>query len=186
MKPCRTSALRSAAFVALGALCASFAHGGQAKRFTVRPAAANVVERRCAGCHGARKSSLPRSLSDETSFSFWMPNLSDRRIRRNRHIVFNLSRPEKSLMLLAPLAKEAGGHGTCRVGEADGNQPPACFQAAWSVQPGQPVKQLAVCDIGERVRLGEYAEVTVVLQGGGLGHGIVPPVAAVGPAEREG
>jgi hypothetical protein len=50
-----------------------------------------------------------------------MPNLNDRRIRRNRHIVFNLSKPEKSLMLLAPLAKAAGGHGTCRnEGQAPG------------------------------------------------------------------
>ena len=44
MKPCRTSALRAAAFVALGALCAPLAQGGQAKRFTARPAAANVVD----------------------------------------------------------------------------------------------------------------------------------------------
>ena len=50
-----------------------------------------------------------------------MPDLKDRRIRRNRHIVFNLTNPEKSLMLLAPLAKSAGGHGTCR--ETD--RPPA-------------------------------------------------------------
>jgi hypothetical protein len=27
--------------------------------------------------------------------------------------VFNLSRPEKSMMLLAPLAKQSGGHGLC-------------------------------------------------------------------------
>ena len=31
-----------------------------------------------------------------------------------RHSVFNLSRPKKSLMLLAPLAPEAGGYGICR------------------------------------------------------------------------
>jgi hypothetical protein len=43
-----------------------------------------------------------------------MPDLKDQRIRRNRHIVFNLTKPEKSLMVLAPLAKAAGGHGTCR------------------------------------------------------------------------
>ena len=31
-----------------------------------------------------------------------------------RHIVFNLSRPEKSLLLLGPLAQSAGGWGLCR------------------------------------------------------------------------
>jgi hypothetical protein len=55
---------------------------------------------------------LPRSLSDENNISFWMPSLGDPRIRFSRHIAFNLSRPEKSLMLLAPLAKAAGGWAT--------------------------------------------------------------------------
>ena len=32
----------------------------------------------------------------------------------SRHIVFNLTRPEKSLVLLAPLAESAGGFGLCR------------------------------------------------------------------------
>ena len=46
--------------------------------------------------------------------SFWQPSLDDPRLLTSRHIVFNLSRPEKSLMLLAPLAKEAGGWGLCQ------------------------------------------------------------------------
>ena len=45
--------------------------------------------------------------------SFWQPSLDDPRLLTSRHLVFNLSRPEKSLMLLAPLAKEAGGWGLC-------------------------------------------------------------------------
>jgi len=76
-------------------------------------AGAAVIERRCAECHDATKP-LPRSLSDEMGLSFWMPKLDDPRIRRSRHIVFNLDHPERSLMLRAPLAKAAGGHGTCR------------------------------------------------------------------------
>jgi hypothetical protein len=76
-------------------------------------AATTAIDRRCMTCHQPDKRPLPHTLSDEIGFSFWMPNLNDRRIRRNRHIVFNLSKPEKSLMLLAPLAKAAGGHGTC-------------------------------------------------------------------------
>jgi hypothetical protein len=33
--------------------------------------------------------------------------------------MFNLSRPEKSLLLLAPLAKSAGGYGLCRTEEGN-------------------------------------------------------------------
>ncbi len=41
--------------------------------------------------------------------SFWRFDLDDPRLQFSRHIVFNLTRPEKSLLLLAPLAKAAGG-----------------------------------------------------------------------------
>ena len=77
-------------------------------------AAAAAIDRRCVSCHQAQNQPLPRTLCDEIGFSFWMPDLNDKRIRRNRHIVFNLTKPDKSLMVLAPLAKAAGGHGTCR------------------------------------------------------------------------
>jgi hypothetical protein len=40
--------------------------------------------------------------------------MDDPRLKLSRHIVFNLSRPEKSLMLLAPLAESAGGLALCR------------------------------------------------------------------------
>ncbi|MCP4853105.1 MAG: hypothetical protein GY903_01250 [Fuerstiella sp.] len=76
-------------------------------------AGANVIDRRCASCHkGANV--LPRSLSDERGISFWRFSLTDPRLKMSRHIVFNLSRPDKSLLLLAPLAKESGGFGLCR------------------------------------------------------------------------
>ena len=42
------------------------------------------------------------------------PDFNDIRVRLSRHYMFNLSRPEKSLILLAPLAAEAGGYGLCR------------------------------------------------------------------------
>jgi hypothetical protein len=76
-------------------------------------AGAAVIERRCAGCHDKTRP-LPRALSDEIGFSFWMPKIDDPRLMRNRHAVFNLDRPERSLMLLGPLAAAAGGNGTCR------------------------------------------------------------------------
>jgi len=59
-------------------------------------AAGQVIARRCASCH-KKEMVLPRALSDERGVSFW-----------------NLSRPEKSLMLLAPLAEKAGGWELCR------------------------------------------------------------------------
>jgi hypothetical protein len=73
------------------------------------PPAAEVVHRRCAACHGDR---LPRFVTDKTpidahqDFLSWLRPLS----RFSRHRVFNLTQPEKSLVLLAPLARAAGGY----------------------------------------------------------------------------
>ncbi len=75
-------------------------------------AAAEVIDRRCSSCH-TNERRLPRNLSDENDVSFWRPEWNDPRLLRSRHLVFNLTRPEKSLILLAPLAKEAGGLGLC-------------------------------------------------------------------------
>ena len=36
------------------------------------------------------------------------------RPRFSRHLVFNLTRPEKSQLVMGPLAKAAGGYGTCQ------------------------------------------------------------------------
>ena len=76
-------------------------------------AAAEVIDRRCASCHQGAMA-LPKSLSDERGVSFWRFDVNDPRLRLSRHIVFNLSRPERSLLLLAPLSAEAGGLGLCR------------------------------------------------------------------------
>jgi len=43
----------------------------------------------------------------------WMKAYADPRLQFSRNILYNLSRPERSLQLLAPLAKSAGGHATC-------------------------------------------------------------------------
>jgi len=77
-------------------------------------AAAKVIQDRCASCHDKPARLLPRSLADERGVSFWQPSLDDPRLLASRHIVFNLSRPAKSLMLLAPLAKQSGGWELCR------------------------------------------------------------------------
>jgi hypothetical protein len=76
-------------------------------------AGAEVIQRRCASCHGG-SIVLPKSLCDERGVSFWRFDVNDPRLKLSRHIVFNLTRPEKSLLLLAPLAKGAGGFELCR------------------------------------------------------------------------
>jgi hypothetical protein len=77
-------------------------------------AGATVIAEKCAQCHDAPGRQLPRALCDEKGISFWQPSLDDPRLLTSRHIVFNLSRPEKSLMLLAPLAESGGGWSLCR------------------------------------------------------------------------
>jgi hypothetical protein len=72
-----------------------------------------AIARRCASCHRGNDV-LPQSLCDERGISFWQFSLDDPRLKLSRHIVFNLTRPEKSLLLLAPLAERSGGWGLCR------------------------------------------------------------------------
>ena len=74
---------------------------------------AEAIARRCGGCHQGEMT-LPRAISDEIGISFWRFSLDDSRLRMSRHILFNLSRPERSLLLLAPLARSAGGWELCR------------------------------------------------------------------------
>ena len=78
-------------------------------------AASDVMRQRCLSCHGGPGlSPLPLALSDERGHSFWVPRIPDPSQITSRHLIFNLSRPEKSLLLLAPLGSEAGGFGLCR------------------------------------------------------------------------
>lgn len=75
--------------------------------------AVDVFNRRCATCHHAKKNPLPVYLSDENGLSFWAPSMDDPKIKASRHALFNLTRPEKSYFLKAPLSKTAGGFGRC-------------------------------------------------------------------------
>jgi hypothetical protein len=74
--------------------------------------AMEVLDRRCATCHTG-PSALPTSPSDNMGMPPWAIDYNDPRLRFSRHILFNLTRPEKSLLVLAPLATTAGGHGLC-------------------------------------------------------------------------
>ena len=67
------------------------------------PAPREVLSRRCQGCHGRAAPLHPQLL-------------------------YNLTRPEKSMVLLAPLAKQAGGYGLCKhKSKTEELKGPACF-----------------------------------------------------------
>jgi hypothetical protein len=73
--------------------------------------------------------------------------MNDPRLRRSRHIVFNLSRPEKSLVLLAPLSRAAGGYQLCRLpsAPASGGKPVFADKADADYRA-----LLAMCEAGRR------------------------------------
>ena len=73
---------------------------------------AGVLRRRCGSCHN-QQMPLPMAFSLDGQ----RPDPEKKTpVRRyiSRHTVFNLTRPEKSMLLLAPLTREQGGYGTCR------------------------------------------------------------------------
>jgi len=86
-------------------------------------ASMEVLKRRCGGCHGPERP-LPLSPSHIagpggwgdafTGQPPWVPLApNDVRRRWTRHLLYNLTRPEKSLVLLAPLFRKAGGLESC-------------------------------------------------------------------------
>jgi hypothetical protein len=82
-------------------------------RLSTGPRAAKVLKERCNSCHtGERR--LPMHPGDTVGvqgYAIVKPKLPR---RLSNHLVFNLTRPENSLILLAPLSKEAGGYAICR------------------------------------------------------------------------
>jgi hypothetical protein len=78
--------------------------------------ARDAVERRCGACHGRM---LPRHVTDPIPLDPWGDMLAWERplSRFSRHRIFNLTHPETSLVLLAPMARSAGGY-------AEGDLPP--------------------------------------------------------------
>lgn len=73
-----------------------------------------VIKKRCASCHKGNKLTLPKNLSDERRLFLWRPEWDGPKVTSSRHILYNLTRPEKSVLLLGPLSKEAGGYGSCK------------------------------------------------------------------------
>ena len=102
-----------------------------------------VMERRCASCHGSPPNTKPR-IGTGSYFTFGGPGpplplvheLADlKQIRgtmgyfkfgrsRTPQSLCNLTRPEKSLIVRAPLSEAAGGLGLCRPGVFPGRDDP--------------------------------------------------------------
>jgi hypothetical protein len=73
-----------------------------------------ALARRCNGCHKDKRR-LPQNPADRLGLgTTGTIRPRDHRLRLSPDIVFNLSRPEKSLFLLAPLAESAGGYSLCK------------------------------------------------------------------------
>ena len=101
---------------------------------STRPAA-EAVERRCGACHPA--SQFPQHVTARTRIDPWGDMLSWQRplSRYSRHRIYNLSRPEESLVLRAPLARDAGGDAEDAPPAADDLRPVAEDRS----RPPQPV-----------------------------------------------
>jgi hypothetical protein len=103
-------------------------------------AAAEVIRSRCAGCHD-KFLPLPLAVSDNRNVPPWanQPGYVP------RHLIFNFTRPEKSLVLLSPLSKEAGGYNQCK--DANTAESDAVF--ADTSDPGYHTL-LALCAAGKK------------------------------------
>jgi mono/diheme cytochrome c family protein/cytochrome c553 len=73
-----------------------------------------ALQKNCASCHTGQKQ-LPISVSDEVRHTWWVypRDQKDSRREYSRHLFFDLTKPEKSVMLMAPLSKDEGGYGVC-------------------------------------------------------------------------
>jgi hypothetical protein len=109
-------------------------------------AAQPVFAERCVSCHDREKHPVAQTLCDEIGLSFWSPAMTDPRLKYSRHLVYNLSRPEKSLLLLAPLARSAGGYGLCKPAGAAAADDSQVF--ASREDPGYRAL-LAMCEAGK-------------------------------------
>jgi hypothetical protein len=71
--------------------------------------------------------------------------VGERRVNTSRHILFNLSRPERSVFLLAPLARASGGWELCR--DPNTRKPTPVFK---TTNDPDYQKLLAMCVAGKQ------------------------------------
>ncbi|MCH8120025.1 MAG: PD40 domain-containing protein [Planctomycetes bacterium] len=107
-------------------------------------AAAEAIRQRCVQCHD-KSLPLPLALSDNRNIPPW----DARPGYVPRHLVFNLTRPEKSLILLAPLSKQAGGYGLCEHRDKDAKPDEPVTVFADTNDPDYQ-KILALCAAGKK------------------------------------
>ncbi|HLX61027.1 MAG TPA: hypothetical protein VKX17_07070 [Planctomycetota bacterium] len=76
-------------------------------------AGAESLKQRCGACHTDQRA-LPLTVTHDQFRAPWEDlSANDPRRHYSRHLIYNLSRPEKSLLLLAPLSAQSGGYGIC-------------------------------------------------------------------------
>ena len=86
-----------------------------------------AMQKRCGDCH-VKNLVLPLSASHEHIRPPWeLMSPDDPRRRISRHLLYNLTRPEKSMLLLAPLSSEAGGWSLCRPNLNSNSEPASVF-----------------------------------------------------------
>ena len=74
-------------------------------------AATEILHRRCGTCHNDKSMPLPTSASDDQKLPPWDPlKKVDYRRQLSRHLLYNLTRTDKSMLLLAPLSKDTRVH----------------------------------------------------------------------------
>ena len=100
--------------------------------------AADVLARRCAACHTGtlalpdgpcidRPQEDPYWICGDRNADRWKNPATMVRLRLSRHILYNLTRPDNSILLLAPLARESGGYATS-AGNAQSKSCPITFR----------------------------------------------------------
>jgi hypothetical protein len=89
-----------------------------------------IVEKRCLGCHGSMADLGQRvdKVRVNPLYTTSPANAWRGRVNLPKHCwnLYNLSRPEKSMILRAPLAREAGGYAWCRA-KSPGDAPARVF-----------------------------------------------------------
>jgi mono/diheme cytochrome c family protein len=86
-----------------------------------------VLQESCVSCHSPRgQIRLPLSASHEIVAPPWenFRGQNDARRRFSRNLLYDLTVPEKSTLLLAPLAKSAGGYESCGKAVLSGKDDP--------------------------------------------------------------
>ena len=108
-----------------------------------------AIRKRCASCHKGKTNRLPTSMSDELGMSFWRFDGNDPRLQYSRHRLFDLSKPAESLVLVAPLARKAGGAGMPKRGK-DGKPTKEFAEVFKSTDDPDYKAILAFCQAGRR------------------------------------